>query len=158
MHHPLSKRLQKRQKIVEEIVASERLYYKFLAIMTERFLLPLKSILTPTQIEAIFSNIEQIAPFHKIIAYELEQNPAVSKVFLKYVSYLKLYQPYVNNYERALKTISDLKSEKQFQKVIMAIILADADATQQACFLLLMILHVSFWLKSEEMSLVEVSI
>lgn len=39
-------------------------------------------------------------------------------MFQKYAQYLKMYTPYVNNYELALATLAKLNKDKQYQEVL----------------------------------------
>jgi len=111
------KRKVKREKVVEEIIASEQLYYKFLQIMIDHFIRPMreKKLLTEDQVNVMFSNIEQIAPHHEVLAAELQKCVNVSSVFQQYANYLRVYVNYVNNYEAACDLVASKKRDKAFQ-------------------------------------------
>lgn len=111
------KRKEKIENIIQEIQASEALYYKFLSILSEHFIKPMRErkLVSPETLDLIFSNIEQVAPYHKVIADELMVED-VSVVYSKYAEYLKVYAKYVNNYDVACDTVAALKKNKEFQK------------------------------------------
>ncbi len=50
----------------------------------------------------------------------------VSAVFQKYVHFLKMYTPYINNYEKALEKVSQLKSDKKFNEVCHVLCMLDS--------------------------------
>lgn len=102
---------------MQEIIASEKLYAKFLQLLIDSFYTPMQLICTPEQLEVIFSNIVSIAPLHKMVAEELAAAPQVASVFKKYVHYLKMYTPYINNYEKALAMLNTMKSDPHFNQV-----------------------------------------
>jgi hypothetical protein len=80
----IRKRQYKRKKAIQEIVASEQLYYKFLMILTDKFYEPLRQrhILTQEQLTSIFANITSMAPLHKVVAEELASTTQVCSLFI----------------------------------------------------------------------------
>jgi RhoGEF domain/PH domain len=106
-----------KEQVTQEIQASERLYHHFLTVMQTSFIQPLRErgILSDSEVRAVFANIDQIIPYHKIIADELEVEDEVCYVFRKYAPYLKIYTLYVNNYDHACDVLARFKKNKKFQ-------------------------------------------
>jgi len=109
----------KKDLIVQEIQASEQLYYKFLDVLIRHFIKPLRKLgfIPSDQLKLIFGNLDTIAPYHKQIAEELEKEDA-GEVYAKYADYLKVYTPYIVNYDQACDCLAALKKNKEFQSFL----------------------------------------
>lgn len=110
------------ERIVEEIIQSEQAYIDNLKVLWKLYLLPLrdeklarKLQLHSDDIKSIFSCVETIMNFHEVMLLDLTSEPDVSKVFLKYSPFLKIYVQYVSSYDALLKTIAKSSEVPAFQ-------------------------------------------
>nr|DBA26708.1 TPA: hypothetical protein GDO54_010933 [Pyxicephalus adspersus] len=109
----------KRSRFAQEILKSERQYVQVLEIIRDIYAVPLKSalssnraILSISNVQIIFSDVLNILQINKQLLTELmerlqEWGPAqcLGDVFMKFVSKLKIYTNFFNNYTVILKTI-----------------------------------------------------
>jgi len=129
-----AKKYDKRKRLTEELLETEKSYVQALAIVNEVFMIPLKSthkhLLNDTQFSQIFSDIEVV---HKVNAAFLE---ALEKLFEKPEFYdnverelgllfstraatFKQYTKYVNHYENADAVMHQcIKSNRKFAEFL----------------------------------------
>lgn len=88
----------------------------------EEFVVPLKYNayhgkigLSEQDVADMFSNLEQLVQFHKLLLHDLEKKFHCSEVFLQYADYLKAYTQYLNGYEKALTVINYYRNNSKFQ-------------------------------------------
>lgn len=111
----------KRQKVREEILSTERTYYKSIAIVMTSYVTPLRirtsedrNFLDPNKVSDLLSNWETLASFHQTFLHDLEMTDNIPKIFIKYAVYFKLYTHYLNGYDKCLQALDDLRSHKKF--------------------------------------------
>lgn len=122
-----------REKVLDEIVSTERLYLSSLQLIQSVYAKPLQTPslqselgVTPSQMKTIFSNLDALSGFHVILEEELrsslskahgdEKVVQVSKVFEKYGDFLRMYTSYVNNYQQSLQQLTQLLTNKKWSK------------------------------------------
>ncbi|KAJ3423511.1 faciogenital dysplasia protein [Anaeramoeba flamelloides] len=110
----------RRKKIVEEIYSSEVTYVTSLKTMIEVYLNPMKEHVNPIQIRSIFSQIDSIINFNELLLNEIKprctnwnEKSLIGDIFLKLVSFLKIYTNYINNYNSAIQTLAQLTTKKR---------------------------------------------
>lgn len=116
-----AKPLLERNKIIKEIITTERYYFKCLSEIKSLYLQPLKNEkkMETTDIEEIFLNIDQIYLVHQILLQELEESVSswpkiyLGDVFLSHLQFFQLYEEYVNKYDQASQILK-LKRQKDF--------------------------------------------
>eukprot|EP00808_Paulinella_micropora_P002300 g20953.t1 len=103
-----------RERILEEILTTERRYCAGLKTVVEKYFLPIQKAhyLSPAQLHEVFSNSQQLLLFHQQFLLDLEklvqagdeahnsQGKAaisVGALFLEVVPFFKIYYEYVNN-------------------------------------------------------------
>ncbi|CAH2250571.1 epithelial cell-transforming sequence 2 oncogene-like [Pelobates cultripes] len=115
----------RRTRIAQEIVRSEKEYVQILKIIRDVYVVPLKAalssnraILSISNIQIIFSDILNILQINKHLLGELverfqEWGPAqcLGDVFMKFGSQLNSYTNFFNNYSVILKTIDKIQLE-----------------------------------------------
>ena len=115
---------QLRQKVIDEIKSTEKLYVEALFDVIQHFMEPLKKLgpkmgVTPKQIALIFSNISVLAQFHSLFLADLNKSDAsIIEVFVQLSDFLKMYTHYLNGYERSIATINSLRANSKFGKLL----------------------------------------
>eukprot|EP01103_Thecamoeba_quadrilineata_P016777 TRINITY_DN5713_c0_g1_i1.p1 TRINITY_DN5713_c0_g1~~TRINITY_DN5713_c0_g1_i1.p1 ORF type:complete len:545 (+),score=83.61 TRINITY_DN5713_c0_g1_i1:36-1670(+) len=113
----------KRNKIVQEVLTSERTYVTNLRILSTVFLEPLMQteLVKEDKLKALFKAITVIMGYSKALLTDLAErvtkwtvNTKLGDIFLKMVVFFKTYTHYINNYKEALETIERLSSSKAF--------------------------------------------
>lgn len=125
--------LEKRSKIAQEIIETERNYVNSLALLIEVFYKPFnekalepESCITPNDVKSIFSCIEIIFSYNREFLKDLERvienwNPSTSKLgstFATISHFLKTYMTYVSNYTVALRTLEQCKKDDTFDELL----------------------------------------
>jgi hypothetical protein len=123
---------ERRRRIVEEIVATERTYVRELTTLEKLYLRPAvqRNALTPEEIRTAFGNLETLIMFHReYFLPRLEEalanvtpgsEPPIGQVFMDHCAYIKMYSVYVNNFEHAhmaLEKWETSKSHKRWRQV-----------------------------------------
>ncbi|EGC28970.1 hypothetical protein DICPUDRAFT_159515 [Dictyostelium purpureum] len=107
-----------RIKIVKEIIVTEKDYVRDLYIVIDVFLNQIKEkgLLSPKDIQTLFSNIEILISVNSNVLKELEkhqdptyENVNIGKAFLDMSHYLKMYTAYCSHQEAALKLLEEEK-------------------------------------------------
>jgi len=116
---------ERRQKIREEIISTERSYVTSLSILNSEFVQPLKSCaaeigLAQDQIAHLVSNLETLCKVHETFLQDMTVEQAdLPAVILKYADYFKMYTTYLNGYEKTLSTLNALRAHKKFQDFLV---------------------------------------
>jgi len=106
-----------------ELVDTERAYVKDLQFVIENYLQEMSRIDCPNQIKEkrdfIFSNIEDIFAFHKVLFYaQLAESDGdvdrLSRIFLKNRNNLELYVPYSVNRQFSESTLNSYEIIRKF--------------------------------------------
>jgi len=119
-----------REKVLGEIIDTERTYMKSLGKLIEVFLKPLKTqnIVDSSTIPRLFSNIESLQRFHLELYMLFEaamkqvkkatdhpnHDRGIGNIFLSRMPFFKLYTEYVNNYDVSHSTLMKLNRDKKF--------------------------------------------
>ncbi|RKP06657.1 hypothetical protein THASP1DRAFT_31529 [Thamnocephalis sphaerospora] len=124
---------ERRRRIVEEIVATERTYVQELTSLEKLYLRPAvqRSALSAEEVRTVFGNIESLAMFHREhLLPRLEEacekvepgsEPPIGQVFMDHCAYIKMYSVYVNNFEHAHAALDKWeagKSHKRWRQVM----------------------------------------
>eukprot|EP01103_Thecamoeba_quadrilineata_P008854 TRINITY_DN18573_c0_g1_i1.p1 TRINITY_DN18573_c0_g1~~TRINITY_DN18573_c0_g1_i1.p1 ORF type:complete len:549 (-),score=98.55 TRINITY_DN18573_c0_g1_i1:146-1792(-) len=98
-----------RERVINEILMTEKTYVDDLGIMVSQILKPLKQtkLLPNEDIQAIFFNIETILDINKQFLNSLQfSNEDMGEKFLKMKESFRLYATYCVNHSRAVKTLT----------------------------------------------------
>ena len=112
-----------RQKVVDEIKSTEKVYVDALFDLIANYMEPIKKAankmgITPKQISLIFSNIAVLAQFHSLFLSDMNKNEDIVQVFSSLSPYLKMYSQYLNGYEKSIATINSLRDNSKFQRLL----------------------------------------
>eukprot|EP01094_Clydonella_sp_ATCC50884_P006730 TRINITY_DN1593_c0_g2_i1.p1 TRINITY_DN1593_c0_g2~~TRINITY_DN1593_c0_g2_i1.p1 ORF type:complete len:856 (+),score=264.35 TRINITY_DN1593_c0_g2_i1:254-2569(+) len=120
---------EKRKKIVNEVLSTERYYCKCIENMVHHYMHPLlqlaESDVMPNrskyEINSIFANIEQILPINRHLLEAVRQRidnwhegQLIGDIFLKMAPFFKMYNTYGNNYENSVEIISRCQMDTAF--------------------------------------------
>lgn len=113
--------LSRLDKIVQELVQSERNYVTDIEILIKLYLEPLRrsnsndeedvsDLLTAQEVHAVFSNIDQVLGINKALLQALEKDQSLANVtagLRDMAEYLKAYAIYCSNQDASLRTVED---------------------------------------------------
>eukprot|EP01130_Rhizamoeba_saxonica_P013323 TRINITY_DN5682_c0_g1_i1.p1 TRINITY_DN5682_c0_g1~~TRINITY_DN5682_c0_g1_i1.p1 ORF type:complete len:684 (-),score=171.65 TRINITY_DN5682_c0_g1_i1:87-2138(-) len=117
-----------RQRVANELLDTERHYVSQLDLFVKLFLLPLredatkneKPMLSAEDIKTIFSSIQVIVGFNKVLLSDMEEaimnwniNIRIGAIFKKMSQYMRVYTEYITNYNHALSTMGKLRSKSK---------------------------------------------
>ncbi|KAJ3050644.1 hypothetical protein HK097_008351 [Rhizophlyctis rosea] len=108
----------KRQEAIFELIGTEQSYVRDLQLIVEVFYAPLQTLLQPSDVKSLFSNLEEILLVNSLILSDLEtvqseQEFVISGIggmFLKHAQSLDAYQRYCANMNHAQKTLQRLRA------------------------------------------------
>uniref|UniRef100_A0A4W4E870 Guanine nucleotide exchange factor VAV2 n=1 Tax=Electrophorus electricus TaxID=8005 RepID=A0A4W4E870_ELEEL len=103
----------KRNCCLVEIQETETKYYKTLEDIEKNYMIPLKQVLSPQEMEAIFVNLEDIIRVHFALLRAIDLNmvaggSGLGKIFLDFKERLLIYGQYCSHMEHAQKTLDEL--------------------------------------------------
>merc|ERR1712137_913474 len=112
-----------------EMGVTERSYVDSLNTMVNKYMNPLhgysyarRSVLDISQVHEVFSNIEEIINYHTMLLEGLERrvskfdaSTCLGEFFISMTDYLRCYTTYVNNYNNAIATLSELEENSDFE-------------------------------------------
>jgi len=125
------KRLEERRALVaKELLTTEETYVKHLQIASETYMATLKNVLDAESFAKIFGNWDTIVQVNKKLleVFKLHCNQInnvelllLAKDVLKMLPYLKLYIPYILQYQTAIETVQSVITSKKVQKALKGI-------------------------------------
>ncbi|KAL0965546.1 hypothetical protein UPYG_G00282710 [Umbra pygmaea] len=112
----------KRNCCLVEIQETEAKYYKTLEDIEKNYMMPLKQVLTPQDMEAIFVNLEDVIKVHLALLRAIDLNMVsggngLGKIFIDYKERLLIYGQYCSHMENAQKTLDDLIATREDVKM-----------------------------------------
>ena len=128
LHSPQAKDRRHRNEVVREIFKTEETYVECLQLLVDRYLKRFMeapdTVITGAQSLEILSNVEVLLQCATTLLrklrtsdssrFEQAQQPAkarctVGSIFLEMAPFLKIYVPYINNYQHAVSTLATLQ-------------------------------------------------
>ncbi|KAH3760012.1 Fgd6 protein [Pelomyxa schiedti] len=108
------------EKIVVDYIVTEREYVKWLEVIVEVFLEPMKALqaFTPEVINNLFANIPQLLQIHRDFIASMETSNTLDAeldTFTQLVSKMDLYIPYASNFQTCTNSMEDLKKLPAFK-------------------------------------------
>ncbi|KAF3848838.1 hypothetical protein F7725_015335 [Dissostichus mawsoni] len=102
----------KRNCCLVEIQETEAKYYKTLEDVEKNYMIPLKQVFTPQEMEAIFVNLEDVIKVHSALLRAIDLNmlsggSGLGKIFLEFKERLLIYGLYCSHMENAQKTLDE---------------------------------------------------
>uniref|UniRef100_A0A3Q3IR65 Vav 2 guanine nucleotide exchange factor n=1 Tax=Monopterus albus TaxID=43700 RepID=A0A3Q3IR65_MONAL len=112
----------KRNCCLVEIQETEAKYYKTLEDIEKNYMIPLKQVLSPQDMEAIFVNLEDVIKVHFALLRAIDLNivsggSGLGKIFLDFKERLLIYGQYCSHMENAQKTLEELIATREDVKV-----------------------------------------
>ncbi|XP_051883640.1 LOW QUALITY PROTEIN: dynamin-binding protein-like [Pristis pectinata] len=114
---PEHKMMEKRAKVIEELLQTEADYIKDLEMCVEKVLVPLQAKrLQQVDCEALFGNIQTVIEVSRRLHEELEETDSIGQVFLSYRNELQdMYNVYCQNHEEAIALLETYEKDKEIQ-------------------------------------------
>ncbi|KAG7480474.1 hypothetical protein MATL_G00056440 [Megalops atlanticus] len=108
----------KRNCCLLEIQETEAKYYKTLEEIEKSYMIPLKQVLSPQEMEAIFVNLEDVIKVHFSLLRAIDMNmmsgaSGLGKIFLDFKERLLIYGQYCSHMESAQKTLDELIASRE---------------------------------------------
>ncbi|XP_078269464.1 dynamin-binding protein [Rhinoraja longicauda] len=114
---PEQKMMEKRAKVIEELLQTEADYIKDLEMCVEKVLIPLQDKqLQQVDCEALFGNIQTVIDISRRFLEELEETDSIGRVFLCYRNELQdMYNVYCQNHEDAIALLEVYEKDREIQ-------------------------------------------
>ncbi|XP_012772024.1 guanine nucleotide exchange factor VAV2 isoform X8 [Maylandia zebra] len=108
----------KRNCCLVEIQETEAKYYKTLEDIEKNYMIPLRQVLSPQDMEAIFVNLEDVIKVHFALLRAIEMNmvsggSGLGKIFLDFKERLLIYGQYCSHMENAQKKLDELIATRE---------------------------------------------
>ncbi|XP_055976822.1 dynamin-binding protein isoform X2 [Sorex fumeus] len=116
--NPEQRMLEKRSKVVEELLQTERDYIRDLDMCIERIMVPLQQAQVPNiDFEGLFGNMQMVIKVSKQLLADLEVSDAVGPVFLDHRDELEgTYKVYCQNHDEAISLLEIYEKDEKIQK------------------------------------------
>ncbi|NXI98872.1 DNMBP protein, partial [Psophia crepitans] len=118
---PEQRMLEKRSKVIEELLQTERDYIRDLEMCVERIMVPLQQAQIPNiDFEGLFGNIHMVISFSKQLLSTLEASDAIGPVFLAQRAELEsIYRVYCQNHDEAIALLETYEKDEKMQKLLL---------------------------------------
>ncbi|XP_043845376.1 dynamin-binding protein [Dromiciops gliroides] len=115
---PEQRMLEKRAKVVEELLQTEKDYVRDLEMCIEQIMVPLQQAqVQNVDFEALFGNIQMVVNVSKQLLAALETTDTVGPVFLEHRDELEgVYKVYCQNHDEAIALLEIYEKEEKIQK------------------------------------------
>ncbi|XP_040848246.1 dynamin-binding protein isoform X1 [Ochotona curzoniae] len=116
--NPEQRMLEKRAKVVEELLQTERDYIRDLEMCIEHVMVPLQQAQVPNiDFEGLFGNMQMVIKVSKQLLAALETSDAVGPVFLDQRDDLEgTYKVYCQNHDEAISLLEVYEKDEKIQK------------------------------------------
>ncbi|NXX90776.1 DNMBP protein, partial [Centropus bengalensis] len=118
---PEQRMLEKRCKVLEELLQTERDYIRDLEMCVERIMVPLQQAQVGNiDFEGLFGNIHMVISFSKQLLSTLEASDAIGPVFLAQRAELEsVYKVYCQNHDEAIALLETYEKDEKIQKLLL---------------------------------------
>ncbi|XP_021500320.1 dynamin-binding protein isoform X2 [Meriones unguiculatus] len=115
---PEQRMLEKRAKVVAELIQTEKDYIRDLEMCTERVMVPLQQAQVPNvDFEGLFGNMQTVIKVSKQLLAALEISDAVGPVFLDHRDELEgTYRIYCQNHDEAISLLELYEKDEKIQR------------------------------------------
>nr|XP_029508920.1 guanine nucleotide exchange factor VAV2 isoform X10 [Oncorhynchus nerka] len=112
----------KRNCCLVEIQETEAKYYKTLEDIEKNYMIPLKQVLSPPDMESIFVNLEDVIKVHFALLRAIDLNMVsggngLGKIFVDFKERLLIYGQYCSHMENAQKILDELIATREDVKM-----------------------------------------
>ncbi|KAJ3298518.1 hypothetical protein HK104_010639 [Borealophlyctis nickersoniae] len=118
-----------RRMIVTEMFTTELSYLRGLLTIHKDFMIPLHSVLLPSDFTTIFRYLDEIASLSRTLLVQLAERVAgwhyetkVGEVFVRAAKSMKVYCHFVNNYDLAMETLSRISQASSVRTILATIV------------------------------------
>uniref|UniRef100_A0A8C8VDP0 Dynamin-binding protein n=1 Tax=Pelusios castaneus TaxID=367368 RepID=A0A8C8VDP0_9SAUR len=113
--------LDKRLKVIEELLQTERDYIRDLEMCVERVLVPLQQAqVQSVDLEGLFGNIQAVISFSKQLLGALEAGDGIGSAFLEHQAGLEdVYKVYCQNHDEAIALLEAYEKDEKIQKHLL---------------------------------------
>ncbi|CAM5157942.1 unnamed protein product [Natator depressus] len=113
--------LEKRSKVIEELLQTERDYLRDLEMCVEQIMVPLQQAqVQSVDFEGLFGNIQMVISFSKQLLGALEAGDAVGPAFLAHQAGLEeVYKVYCQNHDEAIALLEAYEKDERIQKHLL---------------------------------------
>ncbi|CAI9620872.1 unnamed protein product, partial [Staurois parvus] len=110
--------LEKRSKVIEELLQTERDYLRDLETCVEHIMIPLQATqMTNVDFEVLFGNIYSVIDITKKLLGSLENCDSVGLIFLEQRAELEsVYKEYCQNHEETIALLETYEKDEKFQR------------------------------------------
>ncbi|XP_031453553.1 dynamin-binding protein isoform X4 [Phasianus colchicus] len=118
---PEHRMLEKRSKVIEELLQTERDYIRDLEMCVERIMVPLQQAqVLNVDFEGLFGNIQVVISFSKQLLSTLEASDSIGPVFLAQRAELEsVYRVYCQNHDEAIALLETYEKDEKIQKLLV---------------------------------------
>ncbi|XP_071604691.1 dynamin-binding protein isoform X4 [Heliangelus exortis] len=118
---PEQRMLEKRSKVIEELLQTERDYIRDLEMCVERMMVPMQQAqMQNIDFEGLFGNIHMVISFSKQLLSTLEASDAIGPVFLAQRAELEsIYKVYCQNHDEAIALLETYEKDEKMQKLLL---------------------------------------
>ncbi|XP_074089267.1 dynamin-binding protein isoform X1 [Macrotis lagotis] len=119
--NPEQRMLEKRAKVIEELLQTERDYVRDLEMCIEQIMVPLQQAqLQNMDFDALFGNIQMVVNVSKQLLAALETTDSIGPVFLEHRDELEgVYKVYCQNHDEAIALLEMYEKEERIQKHLL---------------------------------------
>ncbi|KAH0623856.1 hypothetical protein JD844_007025 [Phrynosoma platyrhinos] len=119
--NPEQRMLEKRAKVIEELLQTERDYIRDLEMCVQKVLVPLQEAQVPqVDCEGLFGNIYGVIAFSKQLLSTLEAADTVGSTFLALQTELEaVYKVYCQNHDEAIALLEAYEKDERVQKHLL---------------------------------------
>lgn len=116
--NPEQRMLEKRAKVIEELLQTERDYIRDLEMCIERIMVPLQLAQIPNiDFEGLFGNMQMVIKVSKQLLTDLEISDNIGPVFLDHRDELEgTYKVYCQNHDEAISLLEIYEKDEKIQK------------------------------------------
>ncbi|XP_060714013.1 dynamin-binding protein isoform X1 [Tachysurus vachellii] len=118
---PEQRMLEKRSKVIEELLQTERDYIKDLNMCKTEIILPLQEKkVQNVDFDGLFGNIEAVTDLSTRLEKALRDTDSIGKVFLDFKSELEdVYKVYCQNHDDAIALLESYEKDENIQKQVL---------------------------------------
>ncbi|KAB5555604.1 hypothetical protein PHYPO_G00036070 [Pangasianodon hypophthalmus] len=118
---PEQRMLEKRSKVIEELLQTERDYIKDLNMCKTHIILPLqKKEVQNVDFDGLFGNIDSVIDLSTRLEEALQDTDSIGKVFLDFKSELEqVYKVYCQNHDDAIALLESYEKDENIQKQVL---------------------------------------
>nr|XP_033797196.1 dynamin-binding protein isoform X3 [Geotrypetes seraphini] len=119
--NPEQRMLEKRSKVIEELLQTERDYLRDLEMCVEQIITPLQCAqVHNVDFDGLFGNIHAVINISKKLLADLEKSDTVGTVFLAHRLELEdVYKEYCQNHEEAITLLEGYEKDDKIQKHLL---------------------------------------